>query len=543
MIRGAGGNFCSGGDVHEIIGPLTKMDARRAARVHPHDRRPGAGDARLPAADHRRGRGRVRRRRRDHGDGQRHPLRPARLQDRLPVHAASACRGADMGACAILPRIIGHGRAAELLFTGRSMTSDEGLAWGFYNRVVEDVLAEAYALADELAQRPEHRPRGDQAAARRRVARAIEDALEMEARGAGAVHGDQRLQARLRSLRGQAERRSSRVTDGDRASSPGRSSSRATASWPSELAALVRGDNPRRPHGDDLDAECRALVRELGSAGFLKLCVADGEHRPDVRSLAIARETLAYHQRRSPISPSPCRGSARARSRCSARSSRSANGCRKVASGEAIAAFAMTEPECGSDAANMATSAMRDGNEWVLVGEKTYISNGGIADFYVTFARTGEGEGARGLSAFIVPADAVDSRRADRGHRAAPARAAEVRQCPHPRRRDHRRAGRGLPHRHGDAEPVPGDGRRGGARLRAARARRGAELRERPPARQRHARRQCGDAGEARRHGAGDRCVGAADLPRRLAAGCRRHRQPPRRGDGQAPRDREPRSR
>ena len=78
----------------------------------------------------------------------------------------------------------------------------------------------------------------------------------------------------------------------------------------------------------------------------------------------------------------------------------------------------MTEPECGSDAANIATtSAMRDGNEWVLVGEKTYISNGGIADFYVTFARTGEGEGSRGLSAFIVPADAGAGRRADRGHR------------------------------------------------------------------------------------------------------------------------------
>src|SRR6478736_7267091 len=76
----------------------------------------------------------------------------------------------------------------------------------------------------------------------------------------------------------------------------------------------------------------------------------------------------------------------------------------RVASGEAIAAFAMTEPACGSDAANMQTSAMRDGNEWVLVGEKSYISNGGIADFYVTFARTGEGEGSRGLSAFIVPA-------------------------------------------------------------------------------------------------------------------------------------------
>ena len=82
-----------------------------------------------------------------------------------------------------------------------------------------------------------------------------------------------------------------------------------------------------------------------------------------------ARRSLIM--RRSPISPSPCRAWARARSRCSARSSRSANGCRRVAAGEAIAAFAMTEPECGSDAANMSTSAMRDGNEWVLVGEKT----------------------------------------------------------------------------------------------------------------------------------------------------------------------------
>lgn len=62
--------------------------------------------------------------------------------------------GADMGACAILPRIIGHGRAAELLFTGREMTSEEGLAWGFYNRLVEDVMAEALALAAQLAAGP-----------------------------------------------------------------------------------------------------------------------------------------------------------------------------------------------------------------------------------------------------------------------------------------------------------------------------------------------------------------------------------------------------
>jgi enoyl-CoA hydratase/carnithine racemase len=90
--------------------------------------------------------------------------------------------GADMGACAILPRLIGHGRAAELLFTGRTMTSDEGLAWGFYNRVVEDVAAEAYALAEQLAKGPTiaHAVTKRQLDAEWNVT--IDDALEMEAR-------------------------------------------------------------------------------------------------------------------------------------------------------------------------------------------------------------------------------------------------------------------------------------------------------------------------------------------------------------------------
>lgn len=156
----------------------------------------------------------------------------------------------------------------------------------------------------------------------------------------------------------------------------------------------------------DLDEDCRALVQELGSAGFLKLCVADAKHRPDVRSLAIARETLAYHSSLADFAFA-MQGLGSGAISLFGTVEQKREWLPKVASGEAIAAFAMTEPECGSDAANMQTSAMNDGNEWVLVGEKTYISNGGIADFYVTFARTGEGEGARGLSAFIVPADAV----------------------------------------------------------------------------------------------------------------------------------------
>jgi acyl-CoA dehydrogenase len=157
---------------------------------------------------------------------------------------------------------------------------------------------------------------------------------------------------------------------------------------------------------DDPDEACRSLVQELGSAGFLKLTVGDGGSRPDVRSLAICREVLArYHGLADFAFAMQGLGSGAISLFGTIEQKR--EWLPRVASGRAIAAFAMTEPECGSDAANMATSAMRDGNEWVLVGEKTYISNGGIADFYLTFARTGEGEGSRGLSAFIVPADAV----------------------------------------------------------------------------------------------------------------------------------------
>ena len=157
----------------------------------------------------------------------------------------------------------------------------------------------------------------------------------------------------------------------------------------------------------DEDVACRATVAELGKAGFLKLAVADGKHRPDVRSLALCRETFArYHGLVDFAFAMQGLGSGAISLFGTVEQKR--EWLPKVASGQAIAAFAMTEPECGSDAANMATSAMRDGNEWVLVGEKTYISNGGIADFYVTFARTGEGEGARGLSAFIVPAEGVE---------------------------------------------------------------------------------------------------------------------------------------
>jgi enoyl-CoA hydratase/carnithine racemase len=153
VIRGEGGNFCSGGDVHEIIGPLTRMDDAgllefttmtgdlvKAIRACPQPIIAavegvcaGAGAILAMASD----------------------IRFASPNAKAAfLFTRVGLSGADMGACAILPRIIGHGRAAELLFTGRSMNADEGLAWGFWNRVVVDVLAEANALALALAHGP-----------------------------------------------------------------------------------------------------------------------------------------------------------------------------------------------------------------------------------------------------------------------------------------------------------------------------------------------------------------------------------------------------
>ncbi len=185
---------------------------------------------------------------------------------------------------------------------------------------------------------------------------------------------------------------------------------RSFLSWPffearhRELVDRVETVGERVGHSKNVDAHCRKIVGALGSAGLLKLCVSDGDRRPDVRSLALARETLAYHSGLADFAFA-MQGLGSGAISLFGTVEQKRKWLTRVASGEAIAAFAMTEPECGSDAANMQTTAERDGSEWVLIGEKTYISNGGIADFYVTFARTGEGEGAKGLSAFIVPAD------------------------------------------------------------------------------------------------------------------------------------------
>jgi len=155
VLCGAGGNFCSGGDVHEIIGPLTQRDAAGLlqftrmtgdlVKAMRHCPQPivaavdgvcaGAGAILAMSSDFRLGTPRA---------------KTAFLFTRVGL------AGCDMGACAILPRIIGQGRAAELLFTGRSISADEAVAWGFFNRLVspEAVLQESLQLAEEIASGP-----------------------------------------------------------------------------------------------------------------------------------------------------------------------------------------------------------------------------------------------------------------------------------------------------------------------------------------------------------------------------------------------------
>jgi len=158
-------------------------------------------------------------------------------------------------------------------------------------------------------------------------------------------------------------------------------------------------------HPSDADHACRALVSELGKAGFLKLCVADGSQAPDVRSLAIARATLGRVHGLADFAFA-MQGLGSGAISLFGSDTQKSEWLPKVASGEAIAAYALTEPETGSDAANIAMRAEQVDGQWRLTGEKSYISNGTIADVLTVFARTGATEdGARGITAFIVPAD------------------------------------------------------------------------------------------------------------------------------------------
>lgn len=159
-------------------------------------------------------------------------------------------------------------------------------------------------------------------------------------------------------------------------------------------------------HGRDVDDACRALVRSLGAGGWLRHAVAAGAGDAiDTRAICLIRETLARHAGLADFAFA-MQGLGSGAISLAGSDDQRARYLGRVAGGDAIAAFALSEPEAGSDVAAMACTAHQqaEGGDYLLDGEKTWISNGGIADFYVVFARTGEAPGARGISAFIVDA-------------------------------------------------------------------------------------------------------------------------------------------
>jgi acyl-CoA dehydrogenase len=191
-----------------------------------------------------------------------------------------------------------------------------------------------------------------------------------------------------------------------------------TLSWPffddghrrfaQELARWADATLPTLPHGD-VDEACRARVKALGEARFLDAVVPaeqGGLHpRLDVRTLCLARETLAFRDGLADFAFA-MQGLGTGSISLFGSPDLKARYLPPVRAGRAIAAFALSEPEAGSDVAALATTATPDGPAHVRIdGTKTWISNGGIADHYVVFARSGEGAGARGLSAFVVDAD------------------------------------------------------------------------------------------------------------------------------------------
>ncbi len=176
-----------------------------------------------------------------------------------------------------------------------------------------------------------------------------------------------------------------------------------------QLSAWAAGQHV--DESDDRKA-CKEWVKLLGDGGWLRYCVPAGKDgalggalpKLDSRALVILRETLAFH---SPLADFAfaMQGLGSGAITLAGTPAQQAAYLPLVASGKKIAAFALSEPDAGSDAGAMSTSAVKTGGDWAVNGVKTWISNGGIADFYVTFVKTDPDAGTRGITAFIVDAD------------------------------------------------------------------------------------------------------------------------------------------
>ena len=170
------------------------------------------------------------------------------------------------------------------------------------------------------------------------------------------------------------------------------------------LEAWATSNLSNTDHGDT-DTATQELVRLMGDAGWLQYS-GSNSGKLDVRSLCLIRETLARHNGLADFAFA-MQGLGTGAITLFGTQAQKDGWLTKTRSGHAISGFALTEPRSGSDVANSTMTATLDGSDYVLNGEKTWISNGGIADVYTVFARTGEAPGAKGLSAFIVPADMV----------------------------------------------------------------------------------------------------------------------------------------
>ena len=168
----------------------------------------------------------------------------------------------------------------------------------------------------------------------------------------------------------------------------------------------------------DTDATCRRLVTLLGEAGFAAHSGAE-DGKLDVRTLCLIRETLARHDGLADFSFA-MQGLGTGAISLFGSEEQKAKWLPQTRLGKAISAFALTEPGSGSDVAANKMTATLDGNHYILNGQKTWISNGGIADVYTVFARTGEEPGTKGMSAFVMPADADGLSIAERLETSAP---------------------------------------------------------------------------------------------------------------------------
>ena len=175
-----------------------------------------------------------------------------------------------------------------------------------------------------------------------------------------------------------------------------------------ERWAAANVDDTPHARGQETDDACVALVRKLGAANWIRYAVGGTPYGGsaetiDTRAICLIRETLARHSGLADFAFA-MQGLGSGAITLHGTEAQKRNYLPRVAAGSAIAAFALSEPDAGSDVGAMRCAAHADGDGYVLNGEKTWISNGGIADFYVVFARTGEAPGARGISAFIVDA-------------------------------------------------------------------------------------------------------------------------------------------